>query len=479
MITWSSDSKTLLCHVIKCWYRYVVLRRKKRYLRRVASLHFIERTRHYRLIEWYRIWVEQTAVHLEHEQAVIHWRLSILYQCFRKWYGQLVRSRQLEERAMQMRAEADRTRLRLVLSRWHAYQRRNHRNKAIVAHKLRIHDSQLLGICFNNWKHWTCNRTEQAILIRNFLVAKQSRRLKQIFSSWHAWTGMQREKREQMQQAEFSFREKSRTLALHSSFNRWSQSLAMKRNLELAHQHALHRLMHTTFHHWRAWCAMNREKLRMKLAANRFHSVTLQMTTIKNWYEKYKESCRLRKLGQIALYRWSLCLQAQVWTAWRLWVKQKKEKRSRQEFAIHRFREYLAKEAFATLIRAAMLERQRTQIEFCHRFWDSDFRTFHLALNASRHWRFWTRRRVQHFATQSHLTPHSVSRQVTVELDDNMSLSITCHGNPSNEAETPIAPNVPNNVPYGAFDLQPACPDFLLPDLEAQGILPTIQPEAH
>lgn len=44
-----------------------------------------------------------------------------------------------------------------------------------------------------------------------------------------------------------------------------------------------------------------------------------QAHCLHRWHDRHLQSSRLRMLNQLAILRWSLCLQARVWSAWRRW----------------------------------------------------------------------------------------------------------------------------------------------------------------
>lgn len=468
--------KNLLSHVVHRWYRYMIRSRKNHYLQLVASLHFIERERRHRFREWYQIWTEQNDLCLKSKMADHHHNRRLLHQCFHGWHKCLDHAAKLKTLAVENHTNTMRIYLHRILSRWFEYTVRRCTNQQLAVLADQLHRIRLMKLCITKWLLWKRSANARAEIVRRHLVFRKNHKLKMVFLSWLTWAHERCIKRSHAHHAEVLFREKSRILVLRHSLNHWYRSVAMSHKLTLATRHAFLYTISSSFQHWRTWCDVRRKQLQMKIAADRFRTVTLKVMAITTWCQKYKQSVQLKNLDHLALCRWSLCLQARAWAAWRLWIIHRRTKRDlRATLALH-VRDYQAKRGFGILIESAMIERNRKQAECCHRFWQSDYRRFNLAVKASTHWRFWTRRRLSRYMSNAAQSAEFEPTQNYCELpttlfqsnvDDNRDVVST-----PQQSHLPKESDIFVKQSLQAFEQEPLWPDFLLPDLQAQGIIP-------
>lgn len=99
-----------------------------------------------------------------------------------------------------------------------------------------------------------------------------------VFISWLTWAHERRIERTHAHQADVLLREKSRILVLRHSLNHWYRSVAINHKLALATRHAFLYTIRSSFQHWRTWCDVRRKQLQMKIAADRFRTVTLEVS---------------------------------------------------------------------------------------------------------------------------------------------------------------------------------------------------------
>ncbi|CAL8106275.1 unnamed protein product [Calicophoron daubneyi] len=329
---------------------------------------------------------------------------------------------------------------------WVSFIRTCHEAVDMASQFRRLQNFRTLSVIFNGWRAWTV-RQKSVVTFRN---SSRWRVLTTVFANWRRWTSSRRTKRNLSDSLIEVSNSRLHSLRLRHWIRRWQLALQTKQKTELAKIHANNVLIKRFIYHWRSACEQRKRKYSMKCAAERFHTITVLASCLSTWWKIFEETRRSNQLNRLALFRWSMCLQARVWSAWRLYVEEQRIESARIEAASSRFRLRYAREAVRILLSRALEERHYRHEKYCEKYWRSDHSTYYLVLNAATHWYWWMNKQKNNY---SQLPPapadpcesHKLSTANPVSCEDESGKScLRC--------------------------CEPMFPEFLIPVLQKEGI---------
>ncbi|KAF6777534.1 hypothetical protein AHF37_03361 [Paragonimus kellicotti] len=458
----------LLSHIFNYWREQSRLHGEYRWSHRLATLYDLSNTRRH----WFTIWRKELAWYREHwaQAEQFLWR-SRLRNSFRVWLVWSRHSKSIHLSVDQIQLRKRNALLRMVWATWLAYVSKCREDEATAVAHCDQRTTCRLKTVFRAWQNWTVRTRQHSSLVAGFRAGVSKTHCHTILIRWHVWASAHVVERAQTLTSFQSARVHLRLLMLRRSLTRWKCSLRAHQKQKLAESFASKKLLERSLQKWQIVRTRISKKQRLIEVADHFRQVTLKVHCLTVWSKHYRESSHLRRLDAIALFRWSWRLQARVWFSWHHWVVKKRKQRARVDAARERYRHRVAHEALRTWITRVLDERHQRQTQLCHTLWNSNFRLFRLVSEAAIHWYWWTIAKRKHQPTKPDV--NAIHELATVSSAPIIPLSEICLQNAyatrkpivgSRDETESLVTRVPDR-------LKPQCPDFLTPQLEAEGLL--------
>lgn len=345
------------------------------------------------------------------------------------------------------------TRLRW-LTRWHVELSSHLNNIAKVQPFIR---KRLLHHPFSAWCAW---------YIRLLEVPKISQKI-EILRQWHVWACSHEAER---RRTGFCLRIANELLyaaALRRTLKQWRTNLKLQRMATIAESFNSHMILQRVIYVWQELPTLRKRKRRLMGQADEFRTRTLKIQYFGVWCFEHRWTSRYQRLDALALCRWSLRLQACVWSAWRQWVLDCGELRRRAEEALAHYQRRTASDALREWIHAAMEARHFRQQALYRSHRGCDVRTFRISANVAMRW-YWLV-----LSKQNNLRTPSVglSRSNPQLLIPSASYTTTQFQQPTPFVLGPSGRLVIEDSSNRLTSLrQPICPRFFLPYLHEKGI---------
>ncbi|KAF7233505.1 hypothetical protein EG68_09280 [Paragonimus skrjabini miyazakii] len=458
----------LLSYIFNHWREQSRLHGEYRWSHRLATLYDLSNTRRH----WFTIWRKELAWYREHwAQAEQFSCRSRLHNSFRIWFVWSRRSKSIRLAIDHIQLRKRDALLRMVWATWLAHIFKCHENEAIAVTHCDQRNTCRLKTVFRAWQNWTVRTRQHSSLVSRFRSDVNKTHCHTILIRWHAWASAHVVERTQTLTSFQSARVHLRLLMLRCFLTRWKCSLSTHQKQKLAKSFASKKLLERCLEKWQSVRTRISKKQRLIKVADHFRQVTLKIHCLTVWSKHYHEASHLRRLDAIALFRWSWRLQARVWLSWHRWVVKKRKQRARIEAARERYRQRVAHEALRTWITRVLDQRRQRQTQLCHTLWNSDFRLFRLVSEAAIHWYWWTIVKRKHQPTKPDVD--LIRESAAISSAPFIPLSEICLQN-AYAMRNPIASNrdeTESLVAHVPDRPKPHCPDFLTPQLEAEGLL--------
>ncbi|CAH8842852.1 unnamed protein product [Trichobilharzia szidati] len=337
-------------------------------------------------------------------------------------------------------------------------------------------NNRLLKEYFRRWVNSLHNKKSQEITINNFHRLKTIQCLEKVFTSWLKWSRIHREHRVQTQILVNQGVQSLRIPLTQAYYNHWKSVYNCCLNNRLAQRFHSMRLLVQCFNGWLVYSMGRKKKLKLKHDAHCFRNQRIQKHFLNLWRITLIEKRNTQTLESIAVIRWSLCLQARVWKAWRLWIEWRHEKAQRRKLAVQRFIERQTVDALRMWISIALDKRHKRHMEYCSKFWNNNTRLYNLVLRVGTHW-YW-----RTFSKRRHSNGDNSNNDLVETCTDSaydavLQLSDNCHNNQLTKYNNIFNENINllngnNNNNYlnklQSYELTPPqYPDFILSEIES------------
>nr|CAH8843321.1 unnamed protein product [Trichobilharzia regenti] len=434
---------------------------------------------------YFTLWINYTVtkrlIRKSTEIAIKHYKMNQMKKCFHGWilyHCQIVDRQNIVECIVMKRQHCL---LEQCLMKWKDFTTTKRLLLLKSSEYISSQNNKLLKEFFHRWVNNLHDKKSQEITINNFHRLKTVQYLEKVFTSWFKWSRIHRKHRVQTQALVNQGVQSLRIPLTQVYYNHWKSVYKYYLNHRLAQRfHSLHLLVQC-FNGWLAYSRWRKKKLKLKYDAHCFSNQRIQKHVLNHWRLKLIEKKNTQTLESIALLRWSLCLQARVWKAWRLWIEWRHEKAQRRKLAAQRFIDRQTVDALRMWISIALNKRHKRHMEYCSKFWNNNTRLYNLILRVGTHWywRTFSKRRHNNGDNNNNSNNDLVETCTDSAYDAVLQLSDNCHNNQFtkynifNENIHVVNGNINNNNNSYLNKLQsyeltpPQYPDFILSEIES------------
>ncbi|XP_046880848.1 protein SFI1 homolog isoform X2 [Hypomesus transpacificus] len=369
------------------WWSHSEERKQQRLSERMAILH-AERTR---VQDTWIYWRRQTCQRQEEREkqklSDTHYAHALLHKMLNEWKDNVTDIIDRRNREGQADYLGDLCCMRRAMSGWSMYVQYKKEKKHKGEHIDHYYEKNLLKHTLHAWKDHQ-HQTQEAyahvedrysvqqlhslrrllgVWSENAVLSAEMRRKEQraerhfqlclqikVLLAWRQFTSCAMSKRDQQRETLNQASSHMDLLCLQQTFKRWRarrrEVLEERTGLEKARKHLQSTLLCKAL---RLWSAHHQQQQCNKGLKQR-GTLLLRQKKIRHFFECWKVAlqCRKRETEQteLALWHWSLSLQAKVLEAWRLWVSEQHRKQQRLATAVHFYRHQLLKDGVTSIL---------------------------------------------------------------------------------------------------------------------------------
>ncbi|KAI1900615.1 hypothetical protein AGOR_G00051750 [Albula goreensis] len=244
--------------------------------------------------------------------------------------------------------------LKCTLHGWMKYHHRVKLVNHIAEERQRSHHRSLLRKALHIWKENVSLSIEEKN--KNMKATKhyQCVLLSKVLVTWREATALTIYSHHQQAEALRRAQTHLQQVALLQAFQHWREKskevLQERRSMEKAYQHHNTALLHKSL---RAWIWHIHKHRKRRVMQGQAH-LLLQHRTQLHYFIFWQRQLQLKRheaeCTEVALWHWSLRLQAKVMEAWRSWVLERQRKQDRLARAAHFHRELLLREGVGRVL---------------------------------------------------------------------------------------------------------------------------------
>ncbi|KAL4623143.1 hypothetical protein GN956_G19345, partial [Arapaima gigas] len=322
---------------------------------------------HKTLREW-RDNVTTIAVQRERmEQALRHDHMICIRQAFTCWRKYIQCRRSKNRHFAQMKYYYSNRLLARTLQRWKDYQQQTQAVYRTVEQLERQHQEQLLRNVLSVWRENAADLAEERRKEQKASLHYQRALLSKVLLAWRNTADCAYWSRQQQKQAIVRAQVHLHQVLLQQVFTRWRV-----RGRQFAHERAGMEKA-KRYHHMvllgktlKAWREHHQTQQRLWIMQRQAQCYLIQRTCLRYFTYWKKELCLRRAEAEhteVALWHWSLNLQAKVLGVWRDWAREQQRKRNRLAQAVQLYRDSLLREGAVNILTyAAHMTRFRASL---------------------------------------------------------------------------------------------------------------------
>ncbi|XP_040889103.1 protein SFI1 homolog [Toxotes jaculatrix] len=374
------------------WVFYTWWRRSEKHKEQMLSEHMAilheERCQMQRAWAHWRQRTEEQVSEEEKQKASDHLYLHrLLHKTMAQWKDNSTEIRDRRNREQQACYQGDLCRMKWALEKWKKFVQIQRKKKSRLEEVHRYHEAKLLKHTFVAWKtdHLQMSRVyghaeelyrqKMQHLLRkalsvwreNAMLQAEGRLMEQqaqnhfqrflqlkVFLSWREATTRAVSKRHQQGEAVRRAERSINQVCLLRSFRQWRKQTREARRervrTEKARQHHNSKLLSKALKAWNKHHNQCRKYKVMKRQGILLLRLKMYQTYFEQWKIKLQHRRREVKQTELALWHWSLTLQAKVLYAWRLWVTEQRKKQEQATRAAQLYRDQLLREGVTCIL---------------------------------------------------------------------------------------------------------------------------------
>uniref|UniRef100_A0A0V0J683 Sfi1 spindle body domain-containing protein n=1 Tax=Schistocephalus solidus TaxID=70667 RepID=A0A0V0J683_SCHSO len=333
---------------------------RRRKLLAIAVQHSRRRVCRLALQAWVRKIRLQRAVCVKFRIALLHHKNGLTRTVLHRWrtYSNLMAKRRMAGENLARTNE-----LQLLRHIWKAWSKFISHQRALreACTRLTVVREQLLKLeTFKHWRRRSRQLPRARLIAFKFEQSQKTALLRQVFSDWQH---MIEEARAQRFERQMILDDASRRIAAKLKavyFRFWRQCLDAHKKYEIAAKASERRILSKTFDCWKMWTAELIHQGYLQKQAKCFLETRIKISYLTRWIDAQRELRRIRVLERIALSHWALTIEARVWVAWRLFLKNREVEQARRRAANQRYLSRLSKQALALWLTSAFnIQKER------------------------------------------------------------------------------------------------------------------------
>ncbi|XP_071768785.2 protein SFI1 homolog [Centroberyx gerrardi] len=373
--------------VFYTWWEESEKRKEQMLSGRMAILHE-ERCRVQRAWAHWRQQTQQQIAEEEKRRASDSLYLHrLLHKTVTQWKDNITEIRDRRNREEQASHQGDLRCMRWAMDRWKKFVQSQRVKNNRLEQMQHYHEVKLLKHALEAWKKHHRQMAQTYAHAEELYRLKQQCNLRRLLAVWRQNTALLAETRllerraqshfqhclqikvllawreaaaramsKRHQQGEILTRAQSRItqVSLQETFRQWGkhtrEALKERTGTEKARQHHRSKVLSRTLKAWnRHHCQYQKFEVMKRQGI-----LLLRLKTCQRYFERWKTELQHRRREaeqtELALWHWSLTLQAKVVYAWRLWVSEQHRKQERLAGAAHFYRDQLLREGVAHIL---------------------------------------------------------------------------------------------------------------------------------